>query len=1100
MDALASVIKDPLEDPFLFEWIVIQSRGMKQWISIEIAKRFGICANINYSFPREIIEQFSLKSQFDSNILLFKILNLLPELIHDDKFSQNFSSIKTYLAGDGDGIRLYQLSSNITSLFDDYRIYRPDILLNWQNNIEDFQGQKLDKEKNDFWTWQSVLFRKLLESGVDCSPVRFAEDKLAENFERVNLPERISVFGISSYPPLFLNFFNELSSFIDINLFLLVPSKEFFGYSTPRFINSTEVEQDQYLESGNPLVVSLGKSGRDLQVLLEEFNYHEPLPDLWHDPLHNSKTMLSFIQSDILHLFERKYDKDKEPVDILIQDDNSISIHSCHTPMREVQVFKDQLLNLFENNSDLKPDDVIVMMSDIESYAPLIEAVFSTEYRFSYSISDRKQRTESETIKSFLKIINIMDSRFELHPVLDLLSQAPVAEKFAIDQAELNIIEKYTENAGICWGIDLNYKKNTGFPEFNENTWQFGLQRLMLGYAMPESNNALFCNVLPADCPEGSEVEIFGKFALFLDTLFKGANSLLLSKSESYSKQRTVSEFCKIFKQILNSLIAKTADNENEFLFILDSIQQIENQSEQALFNDKISFAVAVKILEEKLSQSVSTGTFMTGGITFCNLMPMRSIPFKIVGLMGMSEQDFPRQSSPKSFDLIERFPRIGDKNMRDEDRFLFLEALISARENFIITYTGSDIKDNSPIPCSTIVSELIDVIMNSFNIESEADIVCYHPLQPFSRKYFNKTDIEKSGYDKYFSFSSHTLKISKNLLKRSDSRESFINGDLSSPVLPEENISLDSLCYFFKQPLEYMIRNRLGIALQETSIAKEDREPVVLNQLDNFQMGSDILEQGVDTKELNIDYERFRATGRLPFGEKGKVDLEEIYTQTMPIYKKAETIIQKEIMVPQNVDININGVNISGSIDLVREGFGRFILTFGKLNAQRLLKGWIYHLALNASLTRNNQLRTILIGKNSTQPKDIAQEIIFSEIDKQEACELLSDIVDCYQSGFSEPFIFFPETSYEFVKNLLKTDPDFDMDRDDLKDHIPGVMQKCKIKWYSPFSNTGEKTNRYTSLYFGDQDLFQNIDYFVSTGFIENSIRVFKPLMEHMR
>ncbi|MCK5100073.1 MAG: exodeoxyribonuclease V subunit gamma, partial [Desulfobacteraceae bacterium] len=561
--------------------------------------------------------------------------------------------------------------------------------------------------------------------------------------------------------PLFLNFFEQLSFFIDINLFLLVPSKEFFGYSTSRFINRAELEQEQYLEAGNPLVAAFGKSGRDLQVLIEEFNYHEPLPELWHDPLLDSETMLSFLQSDILNLFERKHGKDKEPVDISIKDDNSISIHSCHTPMREVQVLKDQLLNLFNKNLDLKPDDIIVMMPDIESYAPLIESVFSTEYKFSYTISDRKQKTESETIKAFLKIINIMGSRFELHPVLDLLSQTPVAEKFSIDQAELSIIEKYTENAGIRWGIDSGYKKNSGFPEFNENTWQFGLQRLMLGYAMPEDNNTLFCNVLPADCPEGAVAEIFGKLALFLDILFRGVNS--------FSRQNNIAGFCKNFKHILNTMIAKTAHNEGEFLFILDSIQQIENQSEQALFDNKISFAVALKILEEKLSQSVSAGSFMTGGITFCNLMPMRSIPFKVVGLMGMSEQDFPRKSGAKSFDLIEKFPRTGDKNLRDEDRYLFLEALISARENFLITYTGRNIKDNSPIPCSTIVSELIDVIMDSFKIESEDDIVCFHPLQPFSPKYF-------TDHDKHFSFSPHALKISENFLKRADKKELFIN------------------------------------------------------------------------------------------------------------------------------------------------------------------------------------------------------------------------------------------------------------------------------------------------------------------------------------
>ncbi|MCK5099469.1 MAG: hypothetical protein KAR45_15280, partial [Desulfobacteraceae bacterium] len=192
------------------------------------------------------------------------------------------------------------------------------------------------------------------------------------------------------------------------------------------------------------------------------------------------------------------------------------------------------------------------------------------------------------------------------------------------------------------------------------------------------------------------------------------------------------------------------------------------------------------------------------------------------------------------------------------------------------------------------------------------------------------------------------------------------------------------------------------------------------------------------------------------------------------------------------------NGINVTGHIDHIKEEHGRFILTFGKLNPQRLLKGWIYHLALNAFAKHGNISQTILVGKNIKKSKDIAQEIIFLKIDPKEAYKLLSDLVNCYQSGLNSPFVFFPETSYEFVKSFL--DSDLETGQDMSKSNIFNIMQKCKTKWYSPFFNTGDKVNRYTSLYFGEQDLFQNIDYFISTRFIENSIRIFKPLMEHMK
>lgn len=1066
MDALASVIKDPLKDPFLFEWVAIQSRGMKQWISIELAKKIGICANIKYFFPRQVIEKFSLEPNCDVNLLFWKILDLLPKIIDEGKFNSKFNSIKNYLTDGTDGIRLYQLTCNIANLFDDYRIYRPDILVKWKNSAETVQA------KDSFWAWQPVLFRKLIENGFEYFPVKVAEEK--------ELPQRISVFGISSYPPQFLNFFKNLSKLTDINLFLLVPSKEFFGYSTVLAMEGT-------IDPGNPLVASLGKAGRDLQVLIEEFEYFEPLPDLWHDPLFESQTILSYLQSDILNLFERKQGREKEPIDINLKNDNSISIHSCHTPMREVQVLKDQLLKLFENNSELQPDDVIVMMPDIESYAPLIESVFSVEHKFPYSISDRKQKSESKTVKAFLKILNIMKSRFELHSVLDLLPMSPVADKFSIDQSELGLIEQYTENAKIRWGIDANHKKDTGFPEYYENTFKFGLQRLMLGYAMPEANDVLFCGVLPAPVPQGSEAEIIGKLALFLDTLFNSVKLFNL-------REENTSYFCKKFKRVLSSMIAKTSDNETEFLFILDAINQIENESTKAMFNNKLSFDVALKILEERLSHSVASGSFMTGGITFCNLMPMRSIPFKLVALMGMNEQEFPRKVSKVSFDLIEKFPRIGDKNVRSEDKYLFLEALISARENFIITYTGSNIKDNSPIPCSAVVSELIDVIMESFNIKSEQDLICYHPLQSFSPKYFEEPDFKDSNHDKLFSFSSNAFKLSKNLANKTDIDKLFINKSLSSSVLQKEDITLDDLCYFFKHPIAYMIKNRLGITFKESEEIEEDREPVVLGFLDTYQIGSDILAKSVESKQMDFDYDKYRAAGKLSFGKKGRIDLEEIYSQVSPIYQKAETIIKKEILIPQDIDLDFNGIKVTGLIDSVRDGNGRFIVTVGKLNPQRLINAWIYHLALSAYTKQKKSSETLLVGKPYGKSNEGVQEILFSEIKSRDAYALLSDLVMCYQSGFNNSFVFFPETSYELVKNFIDTD------QDRSKSNIIKIMQKCKIKWYNSFSDSGDKINRYTSLYFGEQDLFQDADYFISTGLIENSLRVFKPLVEHMR
>ncbi len=1056
MDALASVIEDPLGDPFLSEWIVIQSRGMKQWISIELARRTGICANISCFFPRDLIEKFVSKSGFEENLLFWKIMELLPILSDHGKFS----IIKSYLKNDKDGVKLYQLACNIADLFDNYSIYRPDLLLKWQNRDEDFYPE------NKLFAWQPVLFRELIQSGLEYS--------IPGIKEREDIPQRISAFGISSYPPMFLNFFNDLGKFSDINLFLLVPSKEFFGYSISGY--------NQDIEPGNRLVASLGRAGRDMQVMMEEFDYYEPFPDMWHDPLYDSETMLSYLQSDILHLYERKPGKDMEPVDISFENDNSISIHACHTPMREVQVLKDQLLDLFEACPELNPGDVIVMMPDIESYAPLIEAVFSVEHKFSFSISDRRQKSESETVKAFLKVLDIVSSRFELHLVLDLLSMSPVAEKFSIDHSGLALMEQYVESAGIRWGIDSEQKNMDGFPVFFENTFRFGLERLVLGYAMPENHDRLFLNVLPKGSVQGAQAENLGRFIQFTRTLFKMFRLL-------HSRNKDISYFCKSFKQVVSCMIAKTSENKSDYLFIMDTLQQMEDEAAKAVFDREISFDVAREIVKKRLGQSVSAGSFMTGGITFCNLMPMRSIPFKVVGLMGMGEQDFPRKSFSGNFDLIDKFPRTGDKNIRNQDRYLFLEALISARKNLIITYTGFNIRDNSSLPCSAVVSELIDVIKESFNIKSEQDLIHYHPLQPFSPKYFNMPD--KGGL---FSFSLHAFNIAKKLSKRSDVRKPFINRELSLFTMPRKNISLMDMDSFFSHPLAYMMKNRLGIKIPQPEQIHEDREPVVLNQFDKYQIGSDILLKGVEQNCLTLDYNRFKASGMLPFGKKGRVDLEEIYILAEPVFQEAEEIISRESLEPEVIKIDFGDINVSGTIDMIRKDTGRFIITFGIINPRRLLNAWIYHLALNAACEdTNGQAETILMGRSPGKGRDKTGQVCFPGMDKNDAYTIMNDLVECYKSGLDKPFIFFPDTSHGFVKLFLESDQDMS------EKNIKYIMQKCKGKWFNSFLNTGDKLSLYTDKFFSGLDLFDDIDLFIQSHFIENSIKIFKPMMECM-
>ncbi len=999
MEGLASVTASPFktqDDFFSPEWICVQSRGMKRWISIKLAEKFGICANCFYVFPGDIIKKIILFHEtglenidsplLSKDIMLWKIMINLPQLINRPEFKV----LKNYIGNDESGIRLYQISEKIAGVFDDYLTYRPEMIIQWED-AEDNTDRDIKNNiygiKDPLDMWQPVLWNRIVKRAgrekyphIARSAISFLQQDLSNNTSDkiFRNPERISFFGISSIPPLFLKIFEKASDYIDINFFLLIPSKEFFGYIRSakqmgkinagdkgikkgankgiQIDSENDISQKLYFEQGNPVLASMGTSIKNFSLMLDDLLCNEPFPDLWYDPMRHSDSMLACIQSDILNLVHRKktniyrkntriHRKEKmmcrkeinaeinpaetseicnggmecvsvnplNPIKIS-ESDRSISIHSCHGPMREAQVLKDLILDLFLKDKDLKPHDIIVMMPDIESYAPYIDSIFSVEHSIPFTISDRRKRKQSEIIETFLAVLSLAGSRLMLTEVMDILSKKSIAQKFNFSEEDIINIKEQAEKAGICWGLDSRHRKHMGLPEINENTWWFGLQRLMLGYCMPENCEFLFRDVLPCDSYEGSDAEILGKFAFFCDTLFKSLEKL--------AKEQTIPIWCDTFRDILFQMMDTDYDNNNDREFILGCFDELRMYSKLAGHNDAIGFDLAFSALTAKLDVSVSSGSFLTGAMVFCNLMPMRSLPFKVVALMGMNDKDFPGQNIAASFDLIKKYPRLGDRIQRDEARYLFLESVLSARQNLIITYTGMSVKDNSIIPPAGVVSELIETICETFisadDAEAYSDLsidsdkiskmvkksinfdpdnfVIKHPLQPFSEKYFktdNKTDI--------FSFSKHYFDISVNLKNRAftdnnvfkKNDKAFKSKNIAgSKNTIEENynifknsnaveisnvfeffdknnfstaistaLTIQDMISFFRMPTEYFVKKRLGIVFPKIPDYSDDREPVEMDGLENYLLGQLVLEKKIhhrkypDLDKINIQY-----------------------------------------------------------------------------------------------------------------------------------------------------------------------------------------------------------------------------------------------------
>ncbi|MCG8633762.1 MAG: exodeoxyribonuclease V subunit gamma [Desulfobacterales bacterium] len=1108
VEALCTVVAQVPADPMTPEVIGIQSRGMKQWLTTAIAGRFGICANVKFVFPREILElamgqpdnRNSGEAVLTREMMLWKIMDILLSGTAGEGVFKAPGGPYDYVRGDETGRKTLQLSRKIARIFDDYQVYRPDMLSAWSGHAPLNTGMKSPAgPAGSHREWQARLWKEMTQEAVPLSDR--LESLLAGKNDLSPMPQRISLFGVSSMPPRFLEAFAALGRTSEIFLFLLTPSNQFFfDLKSKRQVEKQALadhdstgddpsgEEFSPLFTGsedeaNPLLAALGRSGREFHGILENFDYHEPFGELFSDPLDaGDSSMLAVIQSDILNLVHRRRQGEYQPVPVT-DEDNSLSVHACHSPMREAQVLKDILLDAFNTCPGLKPHDVIVMMPDIEAYAPFLEAVFAQAPRIPYTVSDRRKRSESRTLDAFLKLLDLRDSRFEKSKVMDLLLSPVISARFGLSLEDQERIDEALASAGVLWGEDASHRERLLDHGFFENSWAFGIQRLMAGFAMPGGEDAMIRDVLPWDGFEGLDADILGRFCHFTSTLFQGLKALDHPKSPE--------EWGGCLKKLVKSMLETAHGNEGDIGFLLTSIDEMVTQAGGAGFRRKLEFAVIREILENQLDQSISQGSFLAGSLTLCNLMPMRSIPFKVVCLMGMDEQGFPRQSRAQGFDLMAAGPRPGDKQEREEDCYLFLESLLSARERLIITYTGMSISDNSPIPCAGPVAELIDAITAGFTFPKGYTWQVFHPLHPFSPGYFDPLKQPDGLYS--YSRPQCRIALAQEKQKAGSGRGAFTflpgqNGAEEGKTDPSPGqpflIDLSDLIRFFRHPVRDFISRTLGIAYPEPEEKGTDREVFQVSGLDQYHLGT----AGVNLGDEAGTYSLMRGRGLLPFGEKGRTEWERIRELAEPVRRLATETIPDEKPSGLELDLEFDTFRISGRIEDVYSS-GRYVKGFGAITPVRLLDQWISHLFYSLGAEISGQ--TWLIGRDPKNAKK-AKACGFSPLGG-EAEEILRSLAELYRSGREQVLPFLPVPCFYLVESLAVQGGGISAEA------VEKALDRARPYWTGNQFMPGEKQNRYTALAFGSLDPFSGRKTLEASGLLDTGLSVFTPLLENL-
>lgn len=1044
VDSLAEVLQTPLSSPLDEEIIVVQSRGMERWISMMLASRLGLWANCRYPFPNALVEEvfrtllpdIPEQSAFDPKTTTWRIMKLLPSLLARTEFA----SLRTYL-GDGVGdLKRLQLSERIADSFDQYVTFRPGMIFQWE------QGKGRH--------WQAVLWRELVKTATTMHRAALATaflDALASPGPEIqNLPERLSIFGISALPRFHVEILAGLSRFTRVNLFLMNPCREYWGDilsdRAMRGVLDREGkgigrQEELHLEKGNALLASMGILGRDFFNLINEFSSEEV--SFFQEP--DEGTLLSWLQSDILNL--RNKGEGSEGKKTIGADDRSIQIQSCHSPMREVEVLRDHLLSIFEHDPSLLPKDILIMTPHIERYAPYIQAAFDVpvndSQRIPFTVADRTVSKESELVKTFLGVLDLCGSRFGASEVCSLLESSPVRRKFELTEGDLDHILTWVKETRIRWGIDGRTRAAAGVTPYEENTWKAGLTRLLLGHAMCGGNERMFNGILPYDQIEGEQTLVLGKFAEFADQLFRYVSSL--------ESPRTLTAWAEVLSDLLGRFFMPDEETEGEMQLLRQTLQELGNRETLSGFEDKVDLTLITWYVRSTLKQKGFGAGFISGGVTFCALVPMRSIPFRFVGLLGMNYDDYPRQSRSVGFDLLAKYPRSGDRSRRNDDRYLFLEALLSARERLYISYVGQDIQDNSPLPPSVLVSELMDYIEQGYSIPGnriEDHVVTRHRLHAFSPEYFKEST-------KLFSYSEENYRVAHSVLTSRKPLRPFIAKGLSPAGVEWKTIDVDTFCAFWENPCKFLVTKRLGIYLRGKDTGVEDSEPFDLSPLETYQLGKMMVERRLSGSDLQSLFSVAKAQGRLPHGNVGKCTYEALSNDIEKFIDQTKLHCWGGGSEHLVIDLPLSDFRLRGTITGVfPERLVRY--RYARARPKDHLQLWISHLVLGTMDQADSPRTSVLVALHPRSRQPYMWEL--SPV--KDSREILTALLEAFWEGLMKPLHFFPESSWEYAQTVLEKDRSWEY-----------ALVKARNVWNGNEFRDGEGDDPYCHLCFKGTD-----------------------------
>ncbi|KAA1421772.1 exodeoxyribonuclease V subunit gamma [Nocardioides humilatus] len=1038
-DALGDLLATPLADPFASEVVVVPAKGVERWLSQRLSHRLGaatgrddgVCAGVDFTSPRSLFAVVSGRPDDDpwaADALTWPLLQVIDASVAEPWAATLARHLGHAVDGDDGELRRgrrFATARRLAALFASYAAQRPALVADWA------AGRDLDGAGGPVpadLLWQPELWRRLAAAVGAPDPARrqvAAIEKLRLDPGSVALPARVNLFGHTRLATGDLELLDALAAEREVHLWLPHPSEALWSRLDDLRGAVPRVDDTSHLQVGHPLLATLGRDTRELQRALAAHEVvDEPLVSRLASlaPQPAGETLLGWLQHDL-----RSNAPGNPATRVVATTDRSVQLHACHGPARQVEVLREVLLGLLADDPMLEPRDVLVMCPDIEGYAPLLSAAFGLAdvvgpeghpaHRLRVSLADRALDQTNPLLAVVARVLDLAGGRAGVGAVLDLAHAEPVRRRFGFRDDDLDLLATWVAQAGVKWGFDAEHRTEFGLQAYGDNTWRSGLDRLLSGIALSDDSDALLGDVLPLDDVGSGDIDLIGRLSEFV--------ARLESVTDRLVGTHPLDHWLDTIEEGVGSLTSvRPAD-----AWQLGQVQRELDGLRSAAGSDvDLRLPDVRAMFGDRLAGRPTRANFRTGVLTVSTLVPMRSVPHRVVCLLGLDDGVFPRVGVTDGDDVLARRPMTGERDPRSEDRQLLLDAVLAATDTLVITYTGANEFTGQARPPAVPVGELLDALdltaSTSDGRSVSEQVRIKHPLQPFDRRNL-KAGALVPGHA--FAFDRFALAGARAVERDREEPPPFLAGELPPPVAGD--VALDDLVEFYGGPVKGFLKQRLGIALPREDEPVDDRIPIALDALEEWAVGDRILGDLMRGHHPDAAVLRERRRGVVPPGELGDRILQKVIGRARPLAIEA---LAHTGSAQRAVDVDVDlggGRRLRGTVP---ELHGDLLVrvSYSKLGPKHRLHSWIKLLALAAS-DQDRAWRGLTIGRPETSRGDLEVSRL-APLDHR-ALGWLRDLVALRDEGLVAPLPLPLKSSIKYARaRRTNTDASVALDRVD--------------------------------------------------------------------